>query len=115
MTAAATKQGSRLSLSYSGIGEMLRSDWMQEEMLSRAGRVRDMAEATAPVGPENDPHHGEFKRSFRSYVLARGGRKKDRAAGIVENTDPRAIHIEFGTSRTDGHHTLRNALIAAHR
>lgn len=113
MTAARTAQGSKLTLSYEGIGRMLRSEAMQAEMKRRADRVRDMAEATAPVGPPEDPHRGEFKGSFRSSVVARGGRKRDRAAGIVESTDPRAIHIEFGTSLTRGHHTLRNALRAA--
>jgi hypothetical protein len=113
MTAATSRQGSKVTLSYEGIGEMLRSEFMQEEMKRRADRVRDLAEATAPVGPENDPHRGEFKGSFRSYVVARGGRKNDRAAGIVENDAPYAVHVEFGTSRTRGHHTLRNALRAA--
>jgi hypothetical protein len=113
MTAARTAQGSKLTLSYSGIGEMLRSEFMKAEMKRRADRVRDLAAATAPVGPARDPHRGEFKSGFRSRAVNRGGRKDDRAAGYVENADPRAMHIEFGTSRTPAHHTLRNALHAA--
>lgn len=113
MTAATSRQGSKLTLSYEGIGQMLRSKAMQEEMLRRARKVQARAEETSPVGGRRDPHRGEFKSSFRSYSVERGGRKKDRAAGIVENNASDAIYAEFGTSRTRGHHTLRNALNAA--
>jgi hypothetical protein len=100
--------------SYAGLGEMIRSGFMEAEMRARAERVAALARAIAPVykGPD-DPHRGRYKESFVVSSTSRGGWRKNRAAGIVTSTDPDALEIEFGTSKELGHHTLRKALAAA--
>ena len=100
--------------SYSGLGEMIRSGFMEAEMRGRADRVAALARAIAPVyeGPD-DPHRGRYKGSFVVSSTSRGGWRKNRASGIVTCTDPAALEIEFGTSEHHGHHVLRRALAAA--
>jgi hypothetical protein len=113
--------GSTYKGSYTGIGEMLRSDFLEAEMGRRAQRVADLAVASAPVygGPDEDPHRGRYKESFSVSTTGRGGWKKDRAAGIVTNDAPEAVFVEYGVRATKyhpsgqpGHHTLLNALYA---
>ena len=114
--------GSTYTGSYSGIGEMLRADFMVEEMGRRAQAVMDQAVATAPVyaGREGDPHRGRYKGSFSMHTTDHGGWKGDRAAGIVTNDSPEAVFVEYGTRAgryhpegQRGHHTLLNALRSA--
>lgn len=97
----------RFRASYRGIGKMIRSPEMQHEMRRRANRVKAQAEATAPV------YTGDYKSSFSVESGPRGGWYKDRAYGRVVNSDQAAFYVEFGTSRTRAHHTLRRALTAA--
>ncbi|MBG6089903.1 hypothetical protein IW256_004016 [Actinomadura viridis] len=66
-----------------------------------------MAEATAPV------ESGEYKNSFTVSSGARGGVRRDRAYGRVNNTAGHAVFVEYGTSTTPARHILRNALRAA--
>lgn len=100
--------------SYHGVGEMLRSPWMQAEMRRRAEKVKAAAEAIAPVGdPAYDRHAGRYKASFVVESGSRGGFKRDRAYGKVTNSAPYAIWVEKGNSRTPAHHVLRRALKAA--
>ena len=109
--------------SYAGVGEMLRADFMVEEMGRRAQAVMDQAVATAPVytGTGGDPHRGRYKDSFSVHTTDHGGWKGDRAAGIVTNDAPEAIFVEYASKhRTEhgireqaGHHTLLNALYSA--
>lgn len=103
----ARSSGTRFRASYSGIGKMIRSPQMRAEMRRRAEKVKVVAEATAPVDS------GEYKSSFRVTSGARGGIRKDRAYGRVTNTAPHAFYVEYGTSKTPAHHTLRHALSAA--
>jgi HK97 gp10 family phage protein len=103
----ARASGTRFRASYSGIGRMIRSPQMQAEMRRRAEKVKAAAEAAAPVDT------GEYKSSFRVTSGARGGVKKDRAYGRVANASPHAFYVEYGTSKTRAHHTLRGALAAA--
>src|SRR6185503_3068495 len=107
--------------SYSGVGEMLNSDFMLAMVHSHGQAVLDEAEATAPVyeGPSGDPHRGRYKESFRLEVTAHGGRKGDRACAYIWNDSPEAAVVEFGFSPTEkrprgqaAHRTLRNALSA---
>jgi len=95
---------------HRGVGEMLRSDFMQAAMLEHAERIKAVAEATAPVGrPSEDEHAGRYKASFHVRVHARGGATGDRAEAIVSNDSPEARWVEWGTRDTDGHHTLARA------
>lgn len=103
----ASAHGARFRASFSGIGRMIRSPEMQAEMRRRAEKVKRAAEATAPVDS------GEYKSSFQVTSGARGGVRKDRAYGRVTNSVPHAFYVEYGTSKTPAHHTLRRALSAA--
>lgn len=99
---------SSFSANFAGIGEMLRSDFIKDEMDRRAKKVKAQAEATAPV------HTGEYKDSFTSRVEVKptgAGRsgKVPRAVGVVENTSAHANLVEF----VDGYRTLGKALDAA--
>lgn len=94
---------SKVSISYSGVGDMLRSDFMAAEMVRRAQKVADLARSRAPVysGSGRDPHRGRYKDSFQVLGTRAGGRKHDRAAGIVVSNDPTAVFIEYGTQAHD--------------
>jgi hypothetical protein len=105
--------GSRMHFSYEGIGEMLRSPWMEAHMLERADRMKDHAEAIAPVYQgKSDKHRGRYKASFRTHSIRDGGWRHDRAAGILINDAPEAVFVEFGTSRQRAHGTMREAMIS---
>jgi hypothetical protein len=106
--------GSTLSFSYAAGGELLRSDFMEAHMRERAGRMKDFAEAIAPVysGRGGDRHRGRYKAGFEVSSTREGGVRNDRAAGYLTNTSPEAVYVEFGTSRQRGHHTLREAMIS---
>lgn len=105
--------GSTFDASYTGIGEMLRSTFMLREMARRAEKVRDEAIRSAPVGKRQDRHPGRYKASFHLEQTTHGGAHGDRAAAYVYNDAPEAFYVEFGTSRQQGRHILRNALNAA--
>ena len=106
--------GATFTASYAGIGaSLLRADFMVAEMERRAEAVKALAEAIAPVykGPD-DPHRGRYKASFSVSSTDHGGSKGNRAAGIVTNSAPEALVVEFGDSKQRGHYTLRTALAA---
>jgi hypothetical protein len=114
--------GSTFHGSYEGIGQMLRADFMVEEMGRRAQAVMDQAVATAPVyeGREGDSHRGRYKASFDMHTTDHGGWKGDRAAGIVTNSSPESLYVEYGVRAgryhpegQPGRHTLLNALRSA--
>jgi hypothetical protein len=102
---------SSFNSSYSGIGDMLRADFMVEEMRTRGEAVKAAAEAAAPVY-EQGPHPGRYKEAFEVHAGIRAGRKP-RAHVIVENTSPEALFVEFGNKNVTAHHTLTRALDAA--
>lgn len=95
---------SKISFSYDGIGQLLRSDFMAAEMVRRAQKVADLARSRAPVysGSGRDPHRGRYKDSFQVLgTRTGGGYRKNRAAGIVINNSPEAVFIEYGTQAHD--------------
>lgn len=97
----------RFNASYSGISELINSPRMVAEMRRRAEKVAARASATAPRDT------GQYSASFRVESGSHGGAGKDRAYGRVENSDPAAFYVEFGTSRQEARHPLRNALHSA--
>lgn len=97
----------RFKASFVGIGRMIRSPRMESEMRRRAERVRQQAAASAPRDT------GQYAASFRVLSGRYGGAKHDRAFGRVVNADAAAPYVEWGTSRQEAQHTLRNALRAA--
>jgi hypothetical protein len=103
---------SRFDASYSGIGKMIRSDWMLAEMGRRGGNVMAQAIATAPVGKRpRDPHPGRYKASFEMLLNNRGGIHHDRAEAKVLNTAFEGVFIEYGHEGAEPYHTLLHALM----
>lgn len=97
--------GSTFTPDYRGIGEMLKADWMGEEMLRRAEVGKAYAEATAPFDP--DDRDGDH---YRDHFFVRRGQRKDRASAELVNDHEAAVQIEFGTGDTPKHRTLGKAL-----
>lgn len=91
---------------YAGIGELLRADFMQAEMLRRVEKGKALAEVIAPRDT------GQFAASFHTSVNSHGGARHDRAEGVLTNDDPAALSIETGTNDTPAHRTLRKSLDA---
>lgn len=97
--------------SYSGIGELLRSDFMQAEMRRRAEKVKALAESTAPDAP---PYGVGYKYQFEvTSGIKTSKRGTKRAYGRVTNHSEHAIWVEFGGENTPAHRTLGRALRAA--
>lgn len=94
---------------HHGVGQMLRADFMQAAMLSRAENIKHRAEAIAPEGGAGDPHSGRYRTSFHTRVHARGGATRDRAEAIVYNNSPEGYWVEFGHRGREPYGTLRNA------
>lgn len=104
----------KVTFSYEGIGEMLRSPFVRAEMVRRADKIKEAAEARSPVGdPKKDPHSGRYKRSWHVSSTDRGGFRHDRASATVYNDSEEAVFVEFGTSRMRGRHVLKGAIDAA--
>jgi hypothetical protein len=106
---------STMSFDYEAVGsEILRSGFMMEHMHSRASRMKDYAEAIAPVYKgANDPHRGRYKESFNAdEVTDHGGWHADRACAYLTNTSPEAFYVEYGTSSQRAHGTLRQAMVS---
>jgi len=92
----------RFKADYRGIGKILTSRQMQQEMKARAEKVQDRAEALAPV------HTGAYKSSFRVEVgVRRDG--KPRAVAKVINDDEAATLVEWGAKRTPRYRVLGRA------
>lgn len=89
--------------------EVLCAGFMVEEMRSRAERVKDAAEATAP---DATPLGVGYKYQF-SVSSGIQTHKTTRAFGRVTNDSPHAIFVEFGGKETPAHRTLGRALDAA--
>lgn len=97
--------------SYSGIGELLTADFMQAEMLRRAEKVKEAAEAIAPDAP---PYGAGYKYEFEVEGGVKESKKGTRrAVGRVTNKSEHAIWVEFGGRHTPKHRTLGKALDAA--
>jgi len=96
----------RYKASYKGIGDMLCSKKMRLEMYNRAVRVKAVAEAIAPRGHEEDSP--TYAKSFKASSGIREEPTR-RAYGRVTNTDPKAMHLEFGTKHTPKFRTLGKA------
>jgi hypothetical protein len=87
---------------YKGVGQMLRSRQMQEEMRQRAEDVKNKAVALAPRDT------GSYVSSFRVETGVRGG-SKPRAQAKVINDDSAAPYVEWGTARTPRFRVLGRA------
>jgi hypothetical protein len=100
----------RFKMSRGGVGELLRSDMIETEMLRRANRIAAAAAAAAPTGtPPGDLHPGLYRESFEVTSTRRGGRRRDRAVAVVANTAYYARWVEYGTERVAAHHVMLRA------
>ena len=97
---------------YAGIGEMLRSEFMEAEMRRRAELVKGVCEATAPYDPDPDGDV-HYRDAFRVDSARDGGVHKDRAEARVVNDHPKSFQIEMGTGETPKHRTMGKAIDAA--
>lgn len=106
----------RFTMSRRGVGELLRSEMVEAEMVRRANLIKSVAEATAPVGrPPGDPHPGLYKASVVVTSTRRGGRRRDRAVATATNTAYYARWVEYGTEKVPAHHVMLRAAQAAGR
>ena len=100
----------RFKMKRRGVGQLLRSDMIQAEMLRRAEAIKATAISISPVGTAAwDRHPGMYKESWHATSRKRGGRNKDRAVGLVWNSAPHARWVEYGTERVPAHHVLLRA------
>lgn len=93
--------------SYTGIGEMLRADFVKDTLKDYAERVKVVAIATAP---KRTGHYAESFEVSTGEAVRGGGL---RAYARVTNTASYAIAVEYGFGNTPKHHTLANALHSA--
>lgn len=106
----------RFKGSRKGIGELLRSEMVEAEMVRRGLIIKGVAESISPVGtPPGDPHPGLYQAAVTVTSTRRGGRKKDRATATVTNRAYYARWVEYGTERVRPHHVMLRAAQAAGR
>ena len=98
---------STFSASFSGIGQLLKSDMIKDAMSERADKVLAAAIAIAPVS-EKDKHPGRYKRSFHKRVGLND--RRSRVGAVVYNDSPEALHVEKGTRNNNPYHVLTRAL-----
>jgi hypothetical protein len=92
---------------YSNFGrEVLRSDFMRQQMRDRAYAVLLAAQSLAPV------ETGEYLRSFQltTGIRATGRRGARRVYARVTNTSDHAMAVEFGWGKTPRYRVLGHAL-----
>jgi hypothetical protein len=99
--------------SRTGIGALLSSDMVRRELRRRADRVKEVAEATSPVGPERDGVHYRDAWEVTDGVRETPSR---RAYARVRNGSDHAAAVEFGNGRggdpktIDAHYVLTRAV-----
>ena len=98
---------------YAGLGEMLRSEFMEAEMLRRARKVLAVCEGTAPYDATIDGVDRHYRDQFHIESSREGGLHKDRAEARVVNDHPKSFQIEMGTGTTPKHRTMGKAIDAA--
>ncbi|MET7924723.1 HK97 gp10 family phage protein [Streptomyces sp. NPDC005349] len=105
----------RFKMSRKGVGQLLRSEMVEAEMLRRAEVIRSTAVAISPTGGAGDPHPGQYRSSWTVDSKARGGRRRDRATATVRNNTYYARWVEYGTEKVRAHHVLLRAAQAGGR
>lgn len=106
----------RFRMKRKGVGELLRSEMIEAEMVRRAEVIKTVAESIAPVytGPR-DPTPGLYKASVKVTSTRRGARKRDRATATITNTAYYARWVEYGTDKVPAHHVMLRAAQAGGR
>jgi len=99
----------KFKMSRKGVGQLLRSDMVQAEMVRRAEVIKSVAVSLSPVGGAGDPHPGQYRESWTVTSRRRGGERRNRATATVRNTAYYARWVEYGTERVPAHHVLLRA------
>lgn len=102
----------RFKMRRKGVGQLLRSQMIQADMVRRAQQIESAAVALSPVGGPADPHAGQYKSSWAVTSTRRGGRRRDRATATVRNSAYYARWVEYGTERVPAHHVALRAAAA---
>lgn len=96
---------SRVSISYRGLGEYLRSSGdLRAALLAHATVGARFAKAIAPVGPPRDPHRSEFRDSIHAETTT------DAQGHITARIVAHPVWVEFGRKHVNpyaGAHVLR--------
>lgn len=94
----------RVSISYRGLGEYLRSSGdLRAALLAHAAVGVRFAKAIAPVGPLRDPHRSEFRDSIHAESTT------DAQGHITARIVAQPVWVEFGRKRVNpymGAHVL---------
>lgn len=101
----------RFKMKSRGVGQLLRSDMIQAEILRRGEVIKGVAEAISPVGGPGDPHPGQYKASWYVRIEQKpvGRSHKKRPVAVVGNSSYYARWVEYGTERVHAHHVLLRA------
>lgn len=102
----------KFKMSNRGVGQLLRSPMVGEEMLRRANVIKGVAESISPVGPAaRDSHPGLYKASWSARISNKrtGRSNRRRATATVWNSAPYARFVEYGTDRVPARHVLLRA------
>lgn len=94
---------SEIIWNHAGLRDLLRSDEVLDECERVANKVLDIAQASAPVGGEDDEHPGQYRESLKVERM----RSSQRAWARVMSDVPYAGKLQADT----GH--LPHALDAA--
>ena len=92
--------------------EVLNASWMEALMLEHAERGKVVAEA---IAPDATPFGVGYKYSFEVSSGKHGGIHHDRAYGRLENTDPDALVIEYGSREGIDSKGRKHGATPAHR
>ncbi|HEY9369738.1 HK97 gp10 family phage protein [Streptomyces sp.] len=87
---------------YKGVGKILASTRMQDQMEDRAKRLQAVCEAGAPEDT------GTYRRSFRVETGVRQG-KSPRAQSKLINDARHATLVEWGSARTPRYRVMGRA------
>jgi hypothetical protein len=106
---------------YDEMGELLRGPEIRALLVDRIEKAKDMAEAIAPRGDDNDwltdpvpgPHPGLYRDSFATddgvMTDIKGGRV---GYARLTNSAPYAVAVEYGNGKAQAHHVLGKAIDA---
>lgn len=97
--------------SYEGIGELLRADFIKQNMIERAQNVMAEAIATSPHSKSNRRPKYSESFSITSGLTEQGGGL--RCYARVTNSSNHAAAVEYGWKGTPKYRTLGRALYKA--
>lgn len=106
---------SKFVASYAGIGELLVSDMIRDDMKRRADRVMEAAISISPAASKRKRAEGE-RHYIDCFEVSTGTQNRGggpRAYARVTNTSDHAVAVEYGWGGTPKYRVLGKALNAA--